>query len=445
MVSPGAHSIYIDGKRFIVQENLYQCLRYLRSSVEPLYLWIDAICINQQDLDEKNHQVRQMASIYQRSHETILWLGQGDRYTDALLQWYGMDEYVDAHPSAYLRRTNGPLRGSTHIVLEKGLQSIIDNPYWLRLWIVQEVILAPSVRVVMSTASLPYDEFTTLWGRTSQALGPTSATGGPSLFRGGRLISLGINNLCRARLHETNRKFQHLIREYGSNKCHDKRDRVFGLLGLADDITIEVNYRLSKIALFQKVIRGYDVLFADEFAEHVAAALELETELTRIPASTKYENVPLKLRMDGFVIKTLCGIAWSGQPEQRMLAQPYDAETIGAGDVVYSFVSKGPPFWPSSLRTFWLILRCTNTTSGASSSHSKRLLRYKVVGAALLIHRDSILPSFDAMFGVGITRPAHDSQVYQELSELGGGDIIIEMPTVDFIAIFLASRAFKCH
>ena len=45
-------------------------------------LWIDAICINQSDIQERNAQVRQMLDIYKSATRMVVWLGEGDRDSD---------------------------------------------------------------------------------------------------------------------------------------------------------------------------------------------------------------------------------------------------------------------------------------------------------------------------------------------------------------------------
>jgi Heterokaryon incompatibility protein (HET) len=56
--------ITIDDQQIAVTKSLETALRYLRSSQEDVVAWVDAICINQRDLDEKSNQVRMMGDIY---------------------------------------------------------------------------------------------------------------------------------------------------------------------------------------------------------------------------------------------------------------------------------------------------------------------------------------------------------------------------------------------
>jgi hypothetical protein len=67
----------IDGKVVRIMESLDTALRHLRSfggNITSRPLWIDALCINQDDNDEKSCQVRQMTDIYRKCFTTIVWL-----------------------------------------------------------------------------------------------------------------------------------------------------------------------------------------------------------------------------------------------------------------------------------------------------------------------------------------------------------------------------------
>ena len=84
----GKLPILLNGQRHDITPNLHVALINLRrtftrrynelhlASSEPRRLWIDAICINQQDFDERNTQIQLMRSIYANATEVIVWLGE---------------------------------------------------------------------------------------------------------------------------------------------------------------------------------------------------------------------------------------------------------------------------------------------------------------------------------------------------------------------------------
>ncbi|KAH9209984.1 heterokaryon incompatibility protein-domain-containing protein [Leptodontidium sp. 2 PMI_412] len=60
---------------FVVTDSLMLALQRPRSRSSSAIVWADAICINQQDIEERNLQVQAMASIYQKAAEVAIWLG----------------------------------------------------------------------------------------------------------------------------------------------------------------------------------------------------------------------------------------------------------------------------------------------------------------------------------------------------------------------------------
>ena len=70
-------SIYCGGKPMPVTANVEAAMRRLRRKHRPRWLWIDAICINQVCVEEKNAQVSMMADIYRNARTVLVWLGAG--------------------------------------------------------------------------------------------------------------------------------------------------------------------------------------------------------------------------------------------------------------------------------------------------------------------------------------------------------------------------------
>jgi hypothetical protein len=68
-------TILLNGQPFEIRENLHQALQCMRPHISGVPMWIDAICINQTDTNEKNHQVRMMSVIYEQASIVRVWLG----------------------------------------------------------------------------------------------------------------------------------------------------------------------------------------------------------------------------------------------------------------------------------------------------------------------------------------------------------------------------------
>lgn len=75
------HTIMIDNYELPITENLFIALQHLRSAHQDRILWVDAICIDQENLEERGHQVGQMARIYRTAKRVLIWLGPAEDKT----------------------------------------------------------------------------------------------------------------------------------------------------------------------------------------------------------------------------------------------------------------------------------------------------------------------------------------------------------------------------
>ena len=77
----GEGVILVSGDRTIVPAAAEEALRNLRYSDRPRTLWLDAICIDQENTEERNQQVALMHEIYKKTTRTVIWLGKADEST----------------------------------------------------------------------------------------------------------------------------------------------------------------------------------------------------------------------------------------------------------------------------------------------------------------------------------------------------------------------------
>jgi hypothetical protein len=143
----GLSKIKLNGALFLVTPNLLAALQQLRlnqSKSGKSKLWIDAICINQSDNREKNHQVMRMKDIYANAVEVIIWIGKPDNLSgiafDTLDRFSthdgtqdGSATYKDILDTVDKRRT--------------AIQHFIERPYFGRVWVIQEVVVAKNATI----------------------------------------------------------------------------------------------------------------------------------------------------------------------------------------------------------------------------------------------------------------------------------------------------------
>ncbi|KAI0103928.1 heterokaryon incompatibility protein-domain-containing protein [Nemania sp. FL0031] len=126
------HSITVNGVQYPVRDNLFRALRQLRTDRDR-YLWVDALCINQSDNDEKSTQVRRMLAIYQKASKVVIWNPYwNDGKTEALSRLLTV-EYED------IKKTHSAECSENMRVVYKFLRSICRPPLFSRTWIRQEV------------------------------------------------------------------------------------------------------------------------------------------------------------------------------------------------------------------------------------------------------------------------------------------------------------------
>ncbi len=149
-----------NGKPFTITKTLELALRHLRRSDVSIVLWVDQICINQDDLQERSQQVVLMGTIYQRAWSTLVWLGEeADNSNDALdtllatkdaLQCYldGRTPDVKDFERLFLPAFDSPKW------LELG--KLMSRPWFQRIWIIQEVVLSHQVIVMCGTRCISW-------------------------------------------------------------------------------------------------------------------------------------------------------------------------------------------------------------------------------------------------------------------------------------------------
>ncbi len=245
-------TVLINGHRCMVRRNLWAFLDHAREYHARKALWIDAICINQDDIEEKNRQVQMMSRIYTRTEEVLVWLGPRVDYAGHCLR--RMQAYEG------MSDTEMALSSSKDSEFWKGFKAINSSRYWDRVWVVQEFIQSKKGRIIQGDRWISFDTFQNTIRRFDNRIYRLVLQYWVFGKRRNESFEVYISNihplwqmrLERARSHEDHAKWAQLS---GSRFCRDIRDRVYGIMPLATHgDSLRVDYHLNPFELLLESI-----------------------------------------------------------------------------------------------------------------------------------------------------------------------------------------------
>ncbi|KAK1827522.1 heterokaryon incompatibility protein-domain-containing protein [Podospora conica] len=147
------HSITIDDQQRPLTESAFQVLRNRSSFWLPRLIWIDSLCINQQDNDEKASQVQLIDRIYSQAYFV--------RFYHALLATEMLDKLAgtgaDLPSNARAVTARLTPKSPTETAQWAALRDLFNNPWFGRVWVVQEAVLARRVRVLYNDFEIDWD------------------------------------------------------------------------------------------------------------------------------------------------------------------------------------------------------------------------------------------------------------------------------------------------
>lgn len=156
--------IIINGKPFFVRKNLFKFLSVGRvKRPSPQALWIDALCIDQGNIRERNHQVQQMGRIYSQAKEVLVWIGisQDESPSRRRGKIPFLEETVRTSiiPFGPTRRDFWSSREELRKELSTILRMVMCDRYWDCAWIVQEILLARAVILLIDEEEISIHDF----------------------------------------------------------------------------------------------------------------------------------------------------------------------------------------------------------------------------------------------------------------------------------------------
>ncbi|KAI0471276.1 heterokaryon incompatibility protein-domain-containing protein [Xylaria cf. heliscus] len=226
--------IYLTGGLLPVTSNLWQVLHDLRRPDSDRYLWVDGICINQDDDLERGHQVRQMKHIYMGADRGIFYLSPHVAITQVIMEsltllqkqvagsrWAPDDGRWDTawhKVQATLRSKYDDLESRQR----EGLAYLLLSPFFKRVWILQEVASARRASVFCGTTSIPAQIFA-ICTRIEKATTNSHTSAVIGLMQ--KSLDSTTNSL-------QGKSLASLLKQFSESEASDERDRIYALLGL---------------------------------------------------------------------------------------------------------------------------------------------------------------------------------------------------------------------
>ncbi|KAL6693867.1 heterokaryon incompatibility domain-containing protein [Trichoderma pleuroticola] len=291
-------TIHVNGCCLSITRNLYNALLDLRYPKKQRILWIDAVCIDQANDKERGHQVGQMGSIYKEADSVIFRLGWGSFLTDLFMEslqrlqkesiqhacraWSRQDSRWE---SLWIRSFQPVLEehDADLTKLRQGLQEILEQSWFRRVWILQEVAFAKAGIISCGKKTVS----ARLFGLTPLLLGITPDAHCQSV------LDIMPSPWRESTWWSENRSFYKLLLNFGGSEATDSRDLVYALRGMSSDLAnkwndiLFPNYYKSQEILVNDVIRyiyDFDVRYLSKEVLHHASMRELFLNLPRVEA-----------------------------------------------------------------------------------------------------------------------------------------------------------------
>ncbi|KAH9210233.1 heterokaryon incompatibility protein-domain-containing protein, partial [Leptodontidium sp. 2 PMI_412] len=266
--SANPKSFCIGKQTLSVTVNLHKALSGFRHHSIERILWVDAICINQEDTSEKEQQIQIMATIYALASLVVVWLGDAAENSDEALEEI-------CHVARYKNSSNSPRPECTQ---ENAVLALLLRRWFRRIWVLQEVAAARHILVMCGSMEIDGYAFS-LGVRSYDFMNSNPQLQGlinsviylieGAIFRPGFVTtSSGRSSLDISTLGE-------LMDMYHTHEATEHHDKIYALLGMSiDDLSkssLSPDYGLPWEDLFRKLVK---FLLHDDVSVEILALKE---------------------------------------------------------------------------------------------------------------------------------------------------------------------------
>ena len=269
--------IKCNGQLIDVTKNLYSAFVQLRSEHDEHVIWIDQLCINQDDPDERSREVAIMGQIYGLAQRVIVWLGPSDSETSKIFSLFrkllrlrdfeASEVYHLAHGDRSHQTVDTPLRtkdqdddARTRVPprfppgaasIWKAVERFLDRPWFHRVWTFQEVVLSNACTVYCGPCRIS-------WIDLSDAC-LAMDHGGFDRYVESKHYRVTLVQNQREILHAGERSsLRYMLVLNRDRDATEPRDNVYALRGMLDEVvarSIHVDYSVSLGEVYAKAAK----------------------------------------------------------------------------------------------------------------------------------------------------------------------------------------------
>ena len=233
--------IEVNGSKLDITRSLRSALLHLRNPNHSRFIWADAVCINEQDMTERAYQVSIMGDIYRSAIRTLIWLGPAD---DESGRAFSMCARLAAYAESSESKGKEAVKTKDDFDSnDSSLEHLVERPWWTRVWVVQEVILAREAIIVCGLDAMRWE---TLHSAVEKGLEmeiwEKLILG---LIEGREFENLQTFKMMK-QVDEYGAmadRFFHLLLQLRKRDATNPRDKIFSCLGLLDDKENELAFR----------------------------------------------------------------------------------------------------------------------------------------------------------------------------------------------------------
>ena len=248
--------ILCNGKSVRVGWNLFKALETLRPTPhgQQRALWVDALCINQADKEEKTEQVKIMRHVYSKAKRTIVWLGEEDN--NSSLGMKIASELSLLFMNHIAEKEIQELQQSSPKAFEEQLQRLVVDyrqknmpgfigftnlslrVYFSRVWIIQEILVSVAPYLVCGSASIPLQsllDLSSLVLRNSQARFGIIEFTSEEWQIGSSAVSAGVLRDALSEYRSEHRpSLATVLQRHRNFEASFPQDKIFALVGITD-------------------------------------------------------------------------------------------------------------------------------------------------------------------------------------------------------------------